>query len=203
MELAASTSPYVVLASTSPRRRELLASLHIPFEVIPSEADETTPEQWAPEQIVMELALRKAKAVQASIERSSRRSVIIGSDTIVVLDGQVLGKPKDTAEAAAMLRSLQGRSHHVYTAVACIDANTGRSEVEYRSTIVKMRALTEEEIIAYAETGEGLDKAGAYAIQGLGAIFVTGIEGCYFNVVGLPLSLVSEMLGRFGIQVLK
>lgn len=203
MEFAASSTRHVVLASTSPRRRELLASLHIPFEVMPSDADETTPNHWTPEQIVMELALRKAKAVLATLEPASRQDVIMGSDTIVVLDGQVLGKPKDEAEAASMLRSLQGRSHHVYTAVACIDAATGRSEIEYRSTLVTMKALTEEEIVAYAKTGEGLDKAGAYAIQGLGAIFVTGIEGCYFSVVGLPLSLVSEMLGRFGIRVLK
>lgn len=203
MEFAASSSQYVILASTSPRRRELLASLHIPFEVIPSKADETTPEQWEPEQIVMELALRKARAVQATLEPAAREAVIIGSDTIVVLDGQVLGKPKDEAEAASMLRSLQGRSHDVYTAVACIDVITGRTEVEYRRTSVTMRTVAEEEIAAYARTGEGLDKAGAYAIQGLGSIFVTGIEGCYFNVVGLPLSLLSEMLSRFGIHVLR
>ncbi|AZK46494.1 Maf family protein [Paenibacillus lentus] len=203
MEFAASSTRHVVLASTSPRRRELLATLHIPFEVMPSDADETTPDHWTPEQIVMELALRKAKAVLATLESASPQAVIMGSDTIVVLDGQVLGKPKDEEEAALMLRSLQGRSHHVYTAVACIDVATGRSEVEYRSTLVTMKALTEEEIIAYAKTGEGLDKAGAYAIQGLGAIFVTSIEGCYFSVVGLPLSLASEMLGRFGIRVLK
>ncbi|GAA0137888.1 Maf family protein [Paenibacillus sp. YSY-4.3] len=203
MEFAASSSRHVILASSSPRRRELLASLHIPFEVIPSEADETTPEQWEPEQIVMELALRKAKAVQTSLEQASREAVIIGSDTIVVLDGHVLGKPKDEAKAASMLRSLQGRSHYVYTAIACIDANSGRTEVEYRRTAVTMRPAAEDEIAAYARTGEGLDKAGAYAIQGLGSIFVTGIEGCYFNVVGLPLSLLSEMLCRFGIQVLR
>lgn len=203
MEFAASSARHVVLASTSPRRRELLASLHIPFEVMPSDADETTPDHWAPEQIVTELALRKAKAVHATLGPASRQAVILGSDTIVVLDGQVLGKPQDEAEAASMLRSLQGRSHHVYTAVACIDAITARAEVEYRSTLVTMRALTEDEIVAYAKTGEGLDKAGAYAIQGLGAIFVTGIDGCYFSVVGLPLSLVSEMLGRFGVHVLK
>ncbi|MUG46130.1 Maf family protein [Paenibacillus woosongensis] len=203
LEFAASSSQYVILASTSPRRRELLASLHIPFEVIPSKADETTPEQWEPEQIVMELALRKARAVQATLEPAAREAVIIGSDTIVVLDGQVLGKPKDEAEAASMLRSLQGRSHDVYTAVACIDVITGRTEVEYRRTSVTMRTVAEEEIAAYARTGEGLDKAGAYAIQGLGSIFVTGIEGCYFNVVGLPLSLLSEMLSRFGIHVLR
>ncbi|MOA59796.1 Septum formation protein Maf [compost metagenome] len=91
----------------------------------------------------------------------------------------------------------------MYTAVACIDVITGRTEVEYRRTSVTMRTVAEEEIAAYARTGEGLDKAGAYAIQGLGSIFVTGIEGCYFNVVGLPLSLLSEMLGHFGIHVLR
>ncbi|WP_055105550.1 Maf family protein [Paenibacillus ihumii] len=203
MELAASSPRHVILASTSPRRRELLATLHIPFEVVPSKADEAVPSEWAPEQVVLELALRKAKAVHAALDSESRNAVIIGSDTIVVLDGQVLGKPKNEGEAASMLRALQGRSHQVLTAVACIDAGTGRAEAEYRRTIVTMRPAAEEEIAAYARTGEGLDKAGAYAIQGLGAIFVTGIEGCYFNVVGLPLSLLSEMLGRFGIPVLK
>lgn len=203
MELAASSPRHVILASTSPRRRELLATLHIPFEVVPSKADEAVPSEWAPEQVVLELALRKAKAVHAALDSESRNAVIIGSDTIVVLDGQVLGKPKNEGEAASMLRALQGRSHQVLTAVACIDAGTGRAEAEYRRTIVTMRPAAEEEIASYARTGEGLDKAGAYAIQGLGAIFVTGIEGCYFNVVGLPLSLLSEMLGRFGIPVLK
>ncbi|WP_334076022.1 MULTISPECIES: Maf family protein [Paenibacillus] len=191
----------IILASTSPRRRELVASLHIPFDIVPSHAEETTPEGWEPDRIVTELAKRKAEAVYRQLDDGDRHGVIVGSDTIVVRDGAVLGKPADAREAASMLRSLQGRTHQVYTGVACIDSRTGASKVDYRMTVVTMRALREEEIEAYAASGEGLDKAGAYAIQGLGATIVTGIEGCYFNVVGLPLSLLAEMLASFGIQV--
>lgn len=197
----ASITRRIILASTSPRRRELVASLHIPFDIVPSHAEESTPEGWSPDRIVTELAKRKAEAVYRQLDDKDRHGVIVGSDTIVVRDGTVLGKPADQREAAAMLRSLQGRSHEVYTGVACIDSRTGVSKVDYRRTVVTMRALREEEIEAYAASGEGLDKAGAYAIQGLGATIVTGIEGCYFNVVGLPLSLLAEMLASFGIQV--
>jgi septum formation protein len=193
----------IILASTSPRRRELVASLAIPFEVVPSHAEESFEASLSPEQIVMELAGRKAEAVYRELDSSAdRNAVIVGSDTIVVRDREVLGKPKDTQEAADMLRSLQGRAHVVYTGVACIDALTGRRHVDYRATTVRMKALTEAEIQAYARSGEGLDKAGAYAIQGLGATIVTGIEGCYFNVVGLPVSLLVDMLKDFDIQVL-
>lgn len=192
----------IILASTSPRRRELVASLHLPFEVIPSLADETVEEGWKPERIVTELAKRKAEAVYHLLETEQRGGVIIGSDTIVVRDGTVLGKPADKKEAADMLRSLQGRTHEVFSGIACMDSTTGKSLVNYKKTIVTMREMKEEEVLAYADTGEGLDKAGAYAIQGLGATIVTGIEGCYFNVVGLPLSLLSKMLETFGISVL-
>lgn len=200
--LETSTTRRIILASTSPRRRELVSSLHIPFDVVPSHADESTPEDWTPEQIVKELAKRKADAVYRTLDSSQRQGVIVGSDTIVVRDGDVLGKPRDEQEAASMLRSLQGRSHLVYTGVACVDGLTGTSLVDYRRTEVTMKPLSEREIASYAASGEGLDKAGAYAIQGLGATIVTGIEGCYFNVVGLPLSLLTEMLSSFGIQVL-
>ncbi|MNE20702.1 Septum formation protein Maf [compost metagenome] len=204
--MSSTTIRHVILASTSPRRRELLASLNIGFDIVPSHADENTPNDWSPAQIVTELAKRKAEAVYHSLDSSGRSSsqgsIIIGSDTIVVRDGEVLGKPKNEAEAASMIASLQGRSHTVYTGVACMDSATGELLVDFRSTEVTMRSLTSEEVLAYARTGEGLDKAGAYAIQGLGATLVTGIQGCYFNVVGLPLSLLAEMLGHFGIQVL-
>lgn len=193
----------IILASTSPRRRELIASLAIPFEVVPSHTDETYEETLSPEQIVMELAARKANAVYHGLDPAAdRNAVIVGSDTIVVRDGDVLGKPRDVQEAADMLRSLQGREHVVYTGVACVDALTGTRHVDYRATTVTMKVLTEAQIQAYARSGEGLDKAGAYAIQGLGATIVTGIEGCYFNVVGLPLSLLVDMLKDFEIQVL-
>lgn len=193
---------HIILASTSPRRRELVASLNIPFEVIPSLADEHYEAAWKPEKIVIELAKRKAEAVYHTLEKEQRTGVIVGSDTIVVRDGYILGKPANQQEAADMLRSLQGHSHEVYSGVACVDSVTGKSLVDYRKTIVWMRECSEKEVLAYAATGEGLDKAGAYAIQGLGATLVASIEGCYFNVVGLPLSLLGEMLKTFGINVL-
>lgn len=193
---------HIILASTSPRRRELVSSLNIPFEVIPSQADEHYEAAWKPEEIVTELAKRKAEAVYHTLEHERRTGIIVGSDTIVVRDGYILGKPADKLEAADMLRSLQGRSHEVYSGVACIDSVTGKSLVDYRRTIVTMKPCSEREVLAYAASGEGLDKAGAYGIQGLGATIVAGIEGCYFNVVGLPLALLSEMLETLGISVL-
>lgn len=193
-------SRLIILASGSPRRRELLSNLGLPFEVMVSDADESTPPDFTPEMIVHTLALRKAEAVVSAA--GERNAVIIGSDTIVVLNGQVLGKPVDEQDSRAMLNMLQGRTHEVYTGVACIGLPEGTSEVAHRVTSVTMRALGEEEISAYIATGEPADKAGSYAIQGLGATLVDEIEGCYFNVVGLPLSLLSGMLPRFGISVL-
>jgi len=128
--------------------------------------------------------------------------VIVGSDTVVVLDNQVLGKPVDKQDAVRMLTSLQGRTHEVYTGVAVIDVMNGKTMVRHRVTSVTMKPLTGRQVEAYAMSGEPDDKAGAYAIQGLGSTIVERIEGCYFNVVGLPLSLLSDMLGEFGIDVL-
>jgi len=193
-------SQHIILASGSPRRRELLSLLGLPFEVITSEADESTPSDFTPEQIVRSLALRKAEAVVASV--GERNAVIVGSDTIVVLDNTVLGKPVDELDSKSMLTRLQGRNHKVYTGVACIGLSQGKTIVEHRVTSVTMRAMTEDEIVAYIATGEPADKAGSYAIQGLGSTLVERIEGCYFNVVGLPLSLLGEMLSEFGITVL-
>lgn len=192
----------VVLASTSPRRQELIASLHIPYEIRPSYADEHTPSDWTPRQIVEGLALRKAQAVYEEIGDPSENAVIVGSDTIVVLEDQVLGKPADDTDAFRMLKSLQGRAHHVYTGVACIDASTGQRMVRHRMTRVVMKPLSDATIQAYVQSGEPRDKAGAYGIQGLGSTLVEGIEGCYFTVVGLPVSLLSDMLSEFGIDVL-
>lgn len=193
-------APHLILASGSPRRRELLSLLGLPFEVITSEADESTPPDFTPDSIVRCLALRKAEAVAAGIR--DRNAVVVGSDTIVVLDHTVLGKPVDELDSASMLNRLQGRTHQVYTGVACIGLSDGKTIVEHRVTSVTMRAMTDEEIAAYIATGEPADKAGSYAIQGLGSTLVERIEGCYFNVVGLPLSLLGEMLSEFGITVL-
>ncbi|MDO7906888.1 Maf family protein [Paenibacillus sp. JX-17] len=192
----------IILASTSPRRRELIASLGLPYEFMPSHADESTPETWTPEDIVEKLSLRKAGAILAEVQKLGRCGVIVGSDTIVVLDGKVLGKPRDEEDAFRMLNMLQGRRHQVFTGVACLDAETGRQLVKHRSTYVTMKPLDKSAIRAYIRSGEPSDKAGAYGIQGLGAVLIDYIEGCYFNVVGLPVSLLSDMLSEFGMHVL-
>lgn len=192
----------IILASTSPRRRELIALLNRPFEVVPSHADEDTPEDYTPEQIVEELALRKAKAVYDSYESSMEGAIVVGSDTIVVIDGMVLGKPKDEEDAYRMLGMLQDRKHEVYSGVACISGDTGQIIVNHRKTTVKMKAQSHEEILAYIRTKEPFGKAGSYAIQGIGSVLIDSIEGCYFNVVGLPLSLLSEQLAELGMYVL-
>ncbi|SFS97517.1 Maf family protein [Paenibacillus sp. 453mf] len=192
----------IILASTSPRRRELIATLGLSFEVRPSHAPEDTPEDYTPQQIVEELAYRKAKAVYDSYDSDLAGAIVVGSDTIVVLGGEVLGKPKDEQDAYRMLSMLQSRTHEVYTGVACISGEDGRVITRHRRTKVKMKQLGPDAIHAYIRTGEPSDKAGAYAIQGLGATFVDSIEGCYFNVVGLPLSLLSEQLAELGLNML-
>lgn len=188
----------LILASSSPRRRELLQALGIPFTVMTSDVDETTAPGLSPAQVVEELSLRKAREVAARLTEG----VVLGSDTIVVLDGHILGKPADEADAFRMLSMLQGREHTVYSGVALIDAATGRSEVAHSHTDVKIRPLSEAEIKSYIATKEPMDKAGSYAIQGIGATIVEGITGDYFTVVGLPLCLTSKLLARFGMPIL-
>ena len=191
----------LILASSSPRRQELvrLLGLRVPVEVQSSDADEAVPAGWEPSRIVEELALRKAHAVRGQLPREAAAAVLLGADTIVVLDGQVLGKPLDAADAAGMLGRLQGRRHEVYSGVALIDTN-GRELVAHAVTRVYMKSLDSARIERYVASGEPLDKAGAYGIQGAAAAFVERIEGCYFNVVGLPVSLAADMLQQFGMD---
>ncbi|MEB3100380.1 Maf family protein [Ferviditalea candida] len=192
----------LILASSSPRRRDLIRMLPFPVEVLAADVDETIAEPLAPDQVVETLALRKAHAVFLLKEEKGLNGVIIGSDTIVVFEGRVLGKPKDDAEARDMLQALQGRTHQVFSGVSCIDTASGMQRTSHRMTKVHMKALSAGQIDRYIATGEPADKAGAYAIQGIGATIVEGIEGDYFNVVGLPLSLLSDMLADFGFQTL-
>jgi len=194
--MSTSTIP-IILASSSPRRRELLHALGLPFQVLTSDVDETTDPNRTPDEIVTELALRKAR----EIARKTDEGIVIGADTIVVLEQTVLGKPRDEADAFRMLSNLQGREHTVFSGVAVIDAASGREEVTFRSTRVRMRSMSEAEIRAYIATGEPMDKAGSYAIQGFGATLVEGIVGDYFTVVGLPLHATAELLARFGIRI--
>ncbi|UVI28124.1 Maf family protein [Paenibacillus spongiae] len=195
----------LVLASSSPRRRELvvLLDLSLPVLILSTDADETTPSEWSPSYIVEQLALRKARAAVGCLEgEHAKNSVVVGADTIVVLDGEVMGKPKDTEEAVRMLGRLQGREHQVFTGVACIRTDDGSEIVSHRMTRVKMKSMDTIRIERYVASGEPMDKAGSYAIQGLGAVMVDSIEGCYFNVVGLPVSLLAEMLETCGVDVL-
>ena len=186
----------IVLASASPRRRELLGTLIPDFTIEPAVGEEHTPEHGDAAETVTALARAKAAEVAAR----HPQDIVIGADTVVVADGRILGKPKDTADAAAMLRLLSGRSHTVCTGLCLIQNGTILTHAE--STAVHFRTLTDAEIAAYVETGEPMDKAGAYAIQGLASLFITGIEGDYFNVVGLPLCALGAMLQQMGVKVI-
>lgn len=183
---------HLVLASSSPRRKELLENIHLSFEISSSDVDESFSENLSPQEVVMELAERKAKAVANDYPSS----YVLGADTIVVLDGNVLGKPADEREAAEMLKRLSGKTHQVYTGVSIVTPDdTIRF---YEKTIVTFWELTETEINMYVSSGEPLDKAGAYGIQQLGSYLVKEIQGDYFNVVGLPVSRTVRELKRAG-----
>jgi septum formation protein len=182
----------LILASRSPRRRALLRGAGIPFRVVPPETeDDVARHRRGPYAgLVREAALAKACDVARS-----RRGLVLAADTIVVCAAKVLGKPADEAEARRMLRQLSGRRHSVYTGVALVQG--GRRLVGYERTEVEFRRLSEEDIGRYLATGEPMDKAGAYAIQGLGAALIGAIRGCYTNVIGLPLPKVMAMLSEF------
>lgn len=178
----------VILASGSPRRRELLGDMGIEFEIDAPDVDETV--AGAPDEMVRVLAERKARAVAA--KRSE--GLVVAADTLVALDGRALGKPANDEEAKEMLSSLSGRTHDVFTGVCVMDAASGRCMVEADRTGVCFREVSNEEIESYVATGEPRDKAGAYAIQGGAGAFVSGYEGSRTNVIGLPVELLDKML---------
>lgn len=193
----------VILASSSPRRRELLISAGLNPRIVPSDADETMDPSLTPDQLVMQLAERKAEPVAGRLRMAGEEAgLVIGADTVVVIGGETLGKPKDAGDAASMLGKLQGKEHQVYTGVCLIDLAGSRRKTAWRKTDVLMKPLSRERILQYVATGEPMDKAGAYAIQGRGAALVESIRGCYFNVVGLPISLLDDMLADFGVEIL-
>jgi septum formation protein len=186
----------VILASGSPRRRELLGRLGVAFDVVPSDIDEVL--DGAPSgETVARLALAKARAVATRVGDG----VVLGADTVVVLDGVALGKPVDAEDARAVLRRLRGRAHDVITGVAVVDAGTGRCETTSVVTRVVMADVGDDAIDAYVASGEPLDKAGAYAIQERGAALVSEFVGSYSNVVGLPLAATARLLRGFGVEV--
>ena len=187
----------IILASSSPRRKELLNILGLEFIIDSSSVDETLPEGISPELVVETLACKKANAVA----EKHPNSIIIGSDTIVVVDNLILGKPVNDDDALAMILKLQGRNHQVYSGISVIDTNTGKHTIAHEITNVAFRNISEEEALRYVATSEPKGKAGSYAIQGYASIFVKRIEGDYFNVVGLPLFLLSNILNKYGVKV--
>ena len=189
-------APRLVLASSSPRRYDLLSSEGFEFLVAEPNVDESAPASELPERTAARLALTKARSVA---ERVGPESCVLAADTIVVVDDHVMGKPRDEKEAIHMLLRLAGRTHRVITGyVALLDGSPAESGVEVSR--VRMRAVTSEEARAYAATGEPLDKAGAYAVQGVGGRFVEHIDGSRSNVIGLPLEVVVPALRRLGVD---
>ena len=188
----------IILASASPRRKQLLKQMGLEFDVIPSNVEEELPDNLPYEEAVQELAFRKALHVASVI---TDQCIIIGADTIVV-KGEVIGKPRNRQEAREMLYKLQGQTHEVITGLALIDTATGKTKKAFEKTIVKMTQLSMDEIERYVLTGEPMDKAGAYGIQGLAGIFISSISGCYYNVVGLPIHRLWVMLKEFGVNPL-
>jgi septum formation protein len=187
----------LILASASPRRRELLALICPEFEVIPSEFDESgMPDDLTPREHVATAAAEKARDIANKVEDG----IVIGADTVVSIDEHILGKPADEEDAKRMLRLLSGKAHQVYTGihVVCVSKGDRRERGDTECTDVTFRELTEVMIERYVATGEPLDKAGAYAIQGLGSVLIEGICGCYFNVVGLPIYRLSLILEDYG-----
>ena len=190
----------LILASASPRRRELLARLGLPFEVRPSGIDEVLAPGIPAPALATALARAKVRDVADRLRAAGEEpALVLGADTLVVLDGRPLGKPATRDEARAMLRALRGRSHEVVTAVVLLDVPGGRETAETVASQVLMRSYGELEIDAYVATGEPDDKAGAYAVQGAGGHLVSRIEGCYTNVVGLPLGTTARLLRASGL----
>jgi septum formation protein len=188
----------IILASSSPRRAEILREAGIVFEISPTQIDESPLPGENARSMVLRLAEAKAREAAAQLDAGSGEYIVIGADTTVELDGEILGKPRDSAQAREMLAMLSGRTHHVLTGIFLLrlPGNATRAAVE--NSAVKFAPLSENEIDAYAATGEPLGKAGAYAIQGLAGRFIPKIEGCYFNVVGLPLARLYGLLRELG-----
>ncbi len=188
----------IVLASNSPRREYLLKLIGLDFIVYPSNVEEDEGEVIkSPKEIVLKNALNKARAVS----RYFPYAIIIGADTIVVLNGKILGKPKDKKSAIEMLSKLRGKTHQVFTGIVVWETPEDRYYTRVVKSLVKMRDYSMEEIINYVETGEPMDKAGAYGIQGKGAVLIEKIEGDYYNIVGLPLAPLYLLLKKLGVKI--
>lgn len=188
----------IILASNSPRRREILSQIGIQYEVIPSKFEENAL-NMSPENMVMYFAEEKAMDVAKKVKEEA---FVIGADTIVYQNG-IMGKPKDNEDAARMLKNLSGVFHAVITGISVVHTPSLNKITDYERTLVKFKNISDDEIQAYIKSGEPMDKAGAYAIQGIGSLLVEKIEGCYFNVVGLPVYRLSKILEGFGYKILE
>lgn len=180
----------IILASSSPRRKEILENTNIKFNIVKSDIEEQISEGESPEQVAMRLAFEKCMDVALKHEES----LVIGADTIVVLDDMILGKPKDEQDAYYMLNKLSNSVHQVITGISLINLKGNKKIIDYVVSNVKFKDLSEEDIKDYIQTKESLDKAGSYGIQGYGALLVDEIQGDYFNIVGLPISRLSDLL---------
>jgi septum formation protein len=188
-----------VLASGSPRRQEILKQLGLEFQVMESDIEEVFPEGALPGEYAASIALEKIRNV---LKRIRFPAVVVGADTIVELDGEIMGKPSDDRQAFEMLSKLAGKEHCVITGIAVSDNTNGVELVDYQTTRVRMKSISPDRIRRYVETGEPLDKAGAYAIQGRASLFIDSINGCYFNVVGLPVAKLDCMLRSINLDLL-
>ena len=186
------------MASASPRRKELLEKIGLKFEVEPSNYAEDMRSKLSPDELARVISLEKAKVVASK----HKNAIVIAADTFIVFRGKILGKPNTQAEARKMLMTLKGKSHSVITGFTILDTDKNKVLTKSVETIIHIKNLTSEEVDAYVKSKEPLDKAGAYAIQGLGSVIVEKIEGDYFNVIGLPLSVLAEGLKEFGIHIL-
>lgn len=188
----------IVLASGSPRRSELLKRLHLTFDIKVSQIDEDAFEQTSPKEYVETLAIEKARDIAKNLDEDA---MVIGCDTIVVLDDKILGKPNDDYQAGEYLKALSGKkTHYVYSGIAILDLGTGEQYLSHEITEVNMKELSDEEISAYVKTGEPADKAGAYGIQGIGSVLIEGIRGDYYNVMGLPINKLYKGFHKLGID---
>ncbi|HEY9869631.1 MAG TPA: Maf family protein [Candidatus Obscuribacterales bacterium] len=194
-------SRQLILASGSPRRVELLKNLGLKFEVMPSSIEEKIDPHLEPPELVVGLAVAKARAV-AGRAPAAGRALVLGADTVVVIDGSIIGKPESREQAVEMLSRLSRRCHEVFTGVALVESSGLVLSTGYEVSRVYMRLIDAREMEAYVDTGEPMDKAGAYALQGIGSAFVERIEGCFTNIIGLPVPLVVRLLRGAGVPVL-
>ncbi|MBE6696579.1 MAG: septum formation protein Maf [Ruminococcaceae bacterium] len=194
----------IILASKSPRRKEILSSLGIKFDIIVSEADESS-SSHDPAELVSILSERKGMAVAEKLKSTANEdTLIISSDTVVALDGAIFGKPSDTEEAESMIRELSGKAHSVFSGISLIlisKDKTVKSATDFEKTVVTFKKMTDKDISLYLSLENVLDKAGAYAIQGAASLWIDGIKGNYFNVVGLPVNKIAPLAEKLGLRI--